>query len=471
MAPKRSWTNYPATYQAEEIAIIADWIAAGESGAIVGPPGAGKSNLFGFLSRRPDVFKVYLSTDDFRLVLALVDLNNLPGSDLATFYRIMLRALYESRDQLAALGEPLAEVVETLYRSVVAQTDPFVCQSALREALLAFERHDAQLVFLLDPFDRLAQTAEPQILDNLRGLRDSFKSTLSYLVGIQQTLGYLRDPAEMGELYALLDTHLCWVGGMSAADARFVIGNVTRAMGRALSEAEIKHLIELTGGYASFLKAAGLWLARIATPPAPEQWVATWLAEPSFQSRLQVLWQNLTGEEQLILTELQSLPPQPAAHQSFTDHYPQILSQLEAKQICQRAANGHWQIFSPLLAAYIEQLGLIDTGKIHYRPGDDVILRGSRSLERELTPQSRQLLLFFLNNPRRIVNKEEIVIALWPDDEIYDKGFGDERLHKAVSQLRQVLEIGDDAPRYIKTEHRKGYRFFPEGAPRGWDRK
>ncbi|NJN97518.1 MAG: hypothetical protein HC875_27280 [Anaerolineales bacterium] len=39
MASKRTWASYPVTYQAREVAIIADWIAVGESGAIIGRMG------------------------------------------------------------------------------------------------------------------------------------------------------------------------------------------------------------------------------------------------------------------------------------------------------------------------------------------------------------------------------------------------------------------------------------------------
>lgn len=278
MATKRTWDNYPPSYQAKEVAIIADWIAAGESGAVVGAPGAGKSNLLGFLSRRPNVLKPHLPAADIRLAVALVDLNNLPGEDLSTFYRIILRALYECRLQLNIIEQPLADVIETLYLSAVKETDPFVTQSALREALFAFEAHNTRLVLVLDPFDRMAQTAPLHILDNLRGLRDSFKSTLSYLVGVQQPLGYLRTAQEMGELYTLLDIHLCWVGGMAEADARFVIGNVSRAKGCVFSEAQIEKLIALTGGYAALLKAASLWLAR-----AGAEW--GWFIAPAIPGR------------------------------------------------------------------------------------------------------------------------------------------------------------------------------------------
>lgn len=467
MIVKRTWDTYPPTYHAREVAIIAEWVAAGESGVIAGTPGVGKSNLFGFLSRQPQALKPYLPEPDLRLVLALVDLNNLPGHDLSTFYRIMLRAMYESRGLLAVIALGLAETVETLYHTVAKETDPFVSQSALREALFAFESCQTRLVLLLDPFDRLAQTAPAHILDNLRGLRDSFKATLSYLVGVRQPLHYLRPPSEMGELYHVLDLHLCWVGAMAAADARFLMANVAATKRVTFAAADIEQLLELTGGYAALLKAASLWLAGAKSPPPQAAWPEHLLAEPGMQNRLHDLWQSLTGEEQLTLAELaqQSGRSGPGGA-GLAEPTPQILSRLQEKQICRRTPAGDWRIFSPLLTAYINQLGLIETGKIHYRATDDVILRGHRSLEQQLTPQNRTLLRFFLQHPYKIVSKDELVAVLWSDEEIYE-GVNDVRLQKAVSQLRRVLETGEEAPCYLKTIHGQGYRFFPEGAPRG----
>lgn len=85
MRLKRDWESYPATYRAGEMQTIANWIQAGESGSLVGLPGAGKSNLLGFLSHRPEALRQYLPTDFPKLALIHVDLNNLPTIDLSTF--------------------------------------------------------------------------------------------------------------------------------------------------------------------------------------------------------------------------------------------------------------------------------------------------------------------------------------------------------------------------------------------------
>ena len=57
-------------------------------------------------------------------------------------------------------------------------------------------------------------------MDNLRGLRDSFKTTLSYLIGLRHEVAYIRSPAELGELYEIVDTYQCWLGAMERDDAR-----------------------------------------------------------------------------------------------------------------------------------------------------------------------------------------------------------------------------------------------------------
>ena len=173
MALKRDWQAYPATYRTREISILANWIQSGESGSFVGPAGAGKSNLIGFLSHRPEVVVQHLSDNALKLALVQVDLNNLTKNNLATFYRIMLRSLYEARRQLAIVDEALPAEIETLYRKVEEKTDPFISQSALRETLFQFREKQVRLVLILDPFDRFCQTAPTSVLDNLRGLRDS----------------------------------------------------------------------------------------------------------------------------------------------------------------------------------------------------------------------------------------------------------------------------------------------------------
>ena len=90
------------------------------------------------------------------------------------------------------------------------------------DLLAAVELEQGRLVLILDQFDRFCQTASPELTMLLRALRDSFKETLSYLVGMRQAAMYMSEPEVLGELYQLLDTHVCWVGAMQQDDARLI---------------------------------------------------------------------------------------------------------------------------------------------------------------------------------------------------------------------------------------------------------
>lgn len=158
---EQKYSNYPTDYRAKEVATIARWIRAGESGSVIGFGGVGKSNFLGFLCQRTEALAKQIDSAERNLVLVLVDLNNLPNDDLSTFYRVILRSLYEAQLQRSPLDSNLVEMVERLYRKVEEKTDPFLAQSALREILLRFQAAKTRVVLVFDPFDRFCQTAPP----------------------------------------------------------------------------------------------------------------------------------------------------------------------------------------------------------------------------------------------------------------------------------------------------------------------
>jgi len=467
MVSRRDWEISSPTYRAREMEILAGWIRAGESGSVIGLAGAGKSNLLGFLCHQPHVMADQYLHGRFGLVLVLVDLNNLPDNDPSTFYRVILRSLYEARGQLTAIKESLPDTVQDLYHKIEEKTDPFVSQSALREVLFSFVEGGARLVLVMDPFDRFCRVATTQILDNLRGLRDSFKATLSYIVGLRCELTYIRDPIEMGELYDILDTHVCWLGPMQSEDARSVINQMEERIAQSLDDRQVKWLIDVTGGYPALLRAASLWLAQ--APPRSD--VLTWekqlLAEPSIQNRLNDVWQGLTGEEQAVLSVLHT-PLSIAPERDQTENVRQVeerhrhvLNRLKAKHLCTQAGTG-WEMFSPLFARFVASVKGIAAGRIEYDPQTDRFFRGERELA-DLSGQDRRLLRHFLDRPMVAHSIDDLADAAWAE---YDSsGVTDETVQQAIRHLRKRLELNPAQPRYVITQRGVGYRFVPEGVP------
>lgn len=468
MVSKRAWEAYPQTYRTREIGILANWIRSGESGSVVGLAGAGKSNLLGFLCHRPQVMAERCSQDGSpKLALVLVDLNNLPGNDLSTFYRVILRSLYEARVQLAAIEESLPDTVQELYHKVEDKTDPFLSQSALRQVLLSFKEKEARLALVLDPFDQFCRVVTTQILDNLRGLRDSFKTTLLYIVGLRHELAYIRDPVELGELYEILDTHICWLGPMQREDARWVISQVEEGTDRSFDDEQIEWLIDLTGGYPVLLRAAGLWLSQVWPVPDIAIWEKQLLAEPSIQNRLKDVWQGLTREEQVALSVLHtalSIASERERQKSIKQiegKYRAALTRLQAKHLCSKTDAG-WEIFSPLFATFVAGMKGISGGRIWLDVKTDRFFQGERELI-DLSEQDRRLLCHFLDHPVIVHSIDNLIDAAWAE---YDSGgVSNAAVQQAIRHLRKQVELNPARPCYLITRHGAGYCFFPEGAP------
>ena len=94
---------------------------------------------------------------------------------------------------------------------------------------------------------------------------------------------------------------------------------------------------------------------------------------------------------------------------------------------------------------------------------------GSRELRRQglkvgLQDQPFRLLALLLERPGEVVTREELRDKLWPADTFVDF---DHSLNTAVRKLREALGDSAEAPRYVETLARRGYRFVAPVAERG----
>jgi DNA-binding winged helix-turn-helix (wHTH) protein/predicted ATPase len=91
---------------------------------------------------------------------------------------------------------------------------------------------------------------------------------------------------------------------------------------------------------------------------------------------------------------------------------------------------------------------------------DQSLWRGSQAIK--LRPKAFAVLGYLLGHPRRLVTKEELLNAIWPDTFV-----GDAVLKVAVRQIREALGDDPTSPRFIETAHRLGYRFVGKIAESG----
>src|SRR5215510_7531798 len=92
---------------------------------------------------------------------------------------------------------------------------------------------------------------------------------------------------------------------------------------------------------------------------------------------------------------------------------------------------------------------------IQVEPGTFGLLKAGGKVQIE--PKTFNVLLFLIENRGRLIEKNELLDALWKDTYVTENA-----LTREIARLRKIL--GDDPrqARYIQTVHTRGYRFIAQ---------
>lgn len=101
-------------------------------------------------------------------------------------------------------------------------------------------------------------------------------------------------------------------------------------------------------------------------------------------------------------------------------------------------------------------------GQFRVDTAERLLLRAGHPVP--LTPKAFDLLVHLVERHGRLVTKQELMAALWPDTFVEEAN-----LTYTVSALRKALGDGHDGEQFIQTVPRRGYRFVAPVAGRGDD--
>lgn len=93
-------------------------------------------------------------------------------------------------------------------------------------------------------------------------------------------------------------------------------------------------------------------------------------------------------------------------------------------------------------------------GPFRLQPFDSLLLRGEKPVS--LPPKAFDTLVYLAQNSGRLVTRDELIKAIWPDSFVEDGN-----LSVNISLLRRALGQMEDGESYIETVPKKGYRFRP----------
>src|SRR5262249_10448892 len=84
---------------------------------------------------------------------------------------------------------------------------------------------------------------------------------------------------------------------------------------------------------------------------------------------------------------------------------------------------------------------------------NECLWRGTRAIP--LRPKAFAVLKLLIENPGRLLTKQQVLDTVWPGTFV-----GDAVLKDNIRQLREALDDDAGSPIYIETAHRRGYRFI-----------
>jgi two-component system alkaline phosphatase synthesis response regulator PhoP len=93
---------------------------------------------------------------------------------------------------------------------------------------------------------------------------------------------------------------------------------------------------------------------------------------------------------------------------------------------------------------------------MEHHPNTHLLIRDGRKIE--LTILENRILLYFLKNKNKVINREELMMEVWG----YNADVNTRTLDMHIVRLRKKIENNPDSPLYLQTVRGIGYKFVYE---------
>lgn len=95
-------------------------------------------------------------------------------------------------------------------------------------------------------------------------------------------------------------------------------------------------------------------------------------------------------------------------------------------------------------------------GDMEHHPNTHSLIKDGRKIE--LTILENRILLYFLKNENKIINRDELMMVVWG----YNSDVNTRTLDMHIVRLRKKIEENPDRPHYLQTVRGVGYKFSVE---------
>ena len=443
---------YPSDSRFPEIEKVLSFIKNGNSCQIIGLPGVGRSNLLGLLSYNTDVRIKHLSENQKWFHFVLLNFSEIRKKPLFEATKFIFLSLSDSLRE-RKMNEDYKKVNEILNESLKAN-DELVLFQGLKRAIdfLCIEK-ELTVVFLFDRFEEYISMLETEFFANLRILRNRAKYRFSVIFSLNRPLEDLIEPMLFADFYEFLAGNIVYLPLFDKPGLDFRISYLEKVSGKKIDKKSIEKVLELTAGHG---KLTRLCLEAISAQDLRSKTYDLrkfLLEQKSIIGSLYEIWNSLLPEEQTALKKLISTSEEP----------------IRSPRRCYEVTPPRWILEKlglvkdgvltiPLLADFILSMKQSSSEVIQYDAVTNEIRKGGIVLSDSLTSSEFKLLKLLLENPDKIIERDEIIKAVWQDAKSTE-GVTDQALDQLIFRLRKKIEEDPNNPRHLQTIKGRGIRF------------
>ncbi len=433
-------SQYPEASREKEIKELLTFIQGGSSVQVVGIPGSGRTNIFRFLTYSTNIRKYHLKEKSDSTHFVLIDMSEVKGRDLFEVTKYMFLCLADSLLERRYIKE--YETLSNQFKETLSYKDDLVLFQSLKQAVdyLSTEK-GMSIIFLFDRFDEYIPSVSVEFFVNLRSLRDRVKYQFSCVFALTRPLEDVLEEDLLSPFYEFVGGHIVYVKLLDEVSMGFRLSYLEQITGNTLGEKIIKDLLSLTGGHGRLTRVCAECL--LSQAEERKDLAIFLLSQKTVRDALRKIWKSLTPVEQRIIKE----------EGKHTEHDP-IEGYLEKVGVIYKDS-----LQIPLLKEFISHdVPKKENNQITFDEQTQEIKKGDSVLSENLTRGEYRLLLFFMQNAERIIDREELISTVWDQNKSY-AGVTDQALDQLIFRLRKKIEVDPTHPTHLQTVKGRGFKF------------
>jgi hypothetical protein len=416
---------YPDTSRFAEIEKVLTFIKEGSSCQVVSVPGAGRSNLLGFLAYNRNLRIKHLGVNQSKFHFVYLNFSEIKKKPLIEAVKFIFLGLVDSlRDRQM---DKDYNRTNQIFKDSLELKDELVLFQGLKKAVdyLALEKN-LTIVFLFDRFEDYISVVDSEFFANLRVLRNRAKYQFSVIFSLNRPLEDTLEATLMSDFYEFVAGKVVYLPIYDQPGVDFRISYLEKITGKKIDKKLLGEVLELTGGHSNLIRLS------IESLLATDQQFANKLALRKFlleqkpvRSALFGIWNSLTPSEQNFLSGD---------------------GKIEGKYLDNVGLVKDGFLTISLLYDYLKEKANEQKQNGFSLNETEEILRGEIVLSDKLTSLEYKLFKFLLENPGKIVSKEEVINT-------------DQALDQLIFRLRKKIEENPNSPVHIQTVKGRGFKF------------